>query len=136
MNFLSQLMGGLGGLGGGQMPQQPQQPEAGAPMQLPSAAPGGLAGLLGMMGGPNGFAGNAMQAAGRSLMTSPRNNPMAGFGKAMGDVQQSGAANAQRQMLIQMLKQAGFSDEEAASYASNPQLAQMAMQQRGMKPGG
>jgi hypothetical protein len=129
-DFLSQLMGGGMGAGGPQ-----QAPDAGAPMQLPSAAPGGLGGLGGFLGGAGG---NAMQALGQSLMTSPRNNPMAGFGKAMEGVNQSNAANGQRQMLIQILKQAGFSDEDAAKYASNPQMAQMAMQQmqRGMTPGG
>ena len=127
-DFLSQLMGGTAGGADNQM----QQPDAGAPMQLPSAAPGALGGLGGM------FMGGALQAAGQSLMSSPRNNPMAGFGKAMSSISESNAAGAQKQILIQMLKKAGFSDDDAAKYAANPQMAQMAIQQmqRGMTPGG
>lgn len=132
LDFFSQLMGGMAGGAGNQM----QQPDVGAPMNLSSAAPGGLGGLGGMFN--TQIMGSALQAAGQSLMTSPRNNPMAGFGKALEGIQQSGASAAQKQILVQMLKKAGFSDVDAARYAANPQLAQMAMQQmqRGMSPGG
>ena len=132
-DFLSQMMGGMGGGA-----DEQQQPDANAPMQLPSAAPGGLGGLGGLGGFLGGAGGNVMKAMGQSLMTSPRNNPLAGMGKSMEGINQSNAANAQKQMLVQMLKQAGFSDEDAAKYAANPQMAQMAMQQmqRGMTPGG
>jgi hypothetical protein len=136
MDFFSQLMGGFGGMGGDPNGQQPPMQQPGPPMQLPSAAPGGLAGLLGLTGGKNSFAADTLESVGKSLMTSPRNNPLAGMGKAMQGVQQSNAADAQRRTLMQILKNAGFSDEDAMKYSANPVMAQMAMQQRGMKPGG
>lgn len=107
--------------------------EPGAPMQLPSAAPGGLGGLGGFMQ-KGGY--DMLQGIGQSLMSSPRNNPLAGFGKAMQGIDSSNAAGSQRQMLVAMLKRAGFSDEDAMKYAASPELAQMAMRMTGSGTGG
>jgi hypothetical protein len=49
--------------------------------------PGGLGGLGGFLGGDFG---DLMQAVGMSLMSSPRNAPLSGFGNAMQAVSQMG----------------------------------------------
>lgn len=117
----------------GMLPQQNQPP--GPPMQLSGApqAMGGLGGLGGLM---QQQGGNIMHALGKSLMSSPRNNPMQGFGGALNSLAQAQQGGDQRKMLFELLKRAGFSDQEAQMYSSNPQLAQMAMQQRGAPNGG
>lgn len=107
--------------------------QPGAPMQLPSAAPGGLGGLGGFM---QQHGNNMMQALGTSLMSSPSNNPLQGFGSAFSQLSKAQGSGDQRKALFAMLKRAGFSDMDAQMYSANPQLAQMAMQQRGATTGG
>lgn len=62
--------------------------------------------------------GNVLGALGKSLMTSPGNNPLKNFGTAM----QQTNADVQKQALLQKLKAMGMTDQQIALYSSNPTL--------------
>ncbi|MGP2491068.1 hypothetical protein ACTDI4_05505 [Mesorhizobium sp. PUT5] len=93
---------------------------------------GGLGGLGGYLSSP-GF-GNLLQAAGMSLMSSPRNNPLQDFGKFYGGLQtqqmKQDEIDQQRASLASVLKAAGFSDDEAMQLSANPTAAKIAIEQR------
>lgn len=96
---------------------------------------GSLGGLGGILASP--VAGNALQAIGLSLLSSPRQAPLSGFGQAYVDLQQQTGQTqeemAQREGLKQFLIGQGLSPEEAEMSARNPQLAKLqleTMQQR------
>lgn len=119
----------------------PQNPGAVAPVDMTtvgSTIDRGIGGLGGMGGMPapqpaqtpflqsDNF-GNILQAMGMSLMGSPRNAPLSGFGQAL-QVAQQGSASRQQQAeqkatinkTKQWLLSQGLSAEEADAAASNP----------------
>lgn len=98
-------------------------------------ATGGLGGLGGLGGNP------MLQAIGISLMSSPRNNPLQGFGDAYSGLQRmqmlrqeraDTLANTaqERAAMEQALVAAGLSPEQAKVMAVNPQAAKFALEQQ------
>ncbi|MGB3834073.1 MAG: hypothetical protein WA975_19670 [Mesorhizobium sp.] len=96
-------------------------------MTQPTA--GGLGGYL----GSRGF-GNILQAAGMSLMSSPRNNPLAGFAQAYTGIQDQqmklDERDQSRASLAAVLKAAGFNDEQAAILSTDPNAVRAALEQK------
>lgn len=107
---------------------------------IPTPRPGGL-GNLGGIAQPqqpsflqsDNF-GNILQALGISLMGSPRNAPLSGFGQALQGFQQASAQRRdtaeQRSAFEQALIQSGMSPEEARRMSANPQAAKFALEQQ------
>jgi hypothetical protein len=107
---------------------------------IPTPRPGGL-GNLGGIAQPqqpsflqsDNF-GNVLQALGISLMGSPRNAPLSGFGQALQGFQQASAQRRdtaeQRAAFEQALIQSGMSPEEARRMSANPQAAKFALEQQ------
>jgi hypothetical protein len=89
--------------------------------------PGGLGGLGGFLGGDFG---DLMQAVGLSLMSSPRNAPLSGFGPAMQQVSAMGNKRQEREAMVALAIQAGFSPDEAKRLAVNPAILKMAIEQK------
>ena len=93
---------------------------------------GGLGDLGGYLNSP-GF-GNLLQAAGMSLMSSPRNAPLQNFGKLYVGLQdqqmQMDERDQQRGAIAAALKSWGFSDDEAMQLSANPDAAKIAIEQR------
>ncbi|CAM5579044.1 hypothetical protein ATER59S_05053 [Aquamicrobium terrae] len=93
---------------------------------------GGLGGLGGYLGS-RGF-GNILQAAGMSLMSSPRNNPLAGFAQAYTGIQDQqmklDERDQSRASLAAVLKAAGFNDEQAAILSADPNAVRAALEQK------
>lgn len=93
-------------------------------------------------GGLGGLGGNPMlQAIGISLMSSPRNNPLQGFGDAYSGLQRmqmlrqeraDTLANTaqERAAMEQALISAGMSPEQARVMAANPRAAQFTLEQQ------
>lgn len=93
-------------------------------------------------GGLGGLGGNPMlQAIGISLMSSPRNNPLQGFGDAYSGLQRmqmlrqeraDTLANTaqERAAMEQALISAGMSPEQAKVMAANPRAAQFTLEQQ------
>jgi len=106
---------------------------------MPPNNPGGLGGLGGFIN--SGSGGDLLQAIGASLMGSPSNAPLAGFGDAMQANQQlrmrrelleqeQAEKRDSRQALAAALQARGFTREEAAAYALNPAAATIAVDQK------
>lgn len=93
---------------------------------------GGLGGLGGYLNSP-GF-GNLLQAAGMSLMSSPRNAPLQNFGKLYVGLQdqqmQMDERDQQRGAIAAVLKARGAPDDIAATLSANPDAARMWIQQQ------
>lgn len=104
--YPSNAVGGLAGLGGYQEPQDP-----------------GLFSQQGM--------GDVLQAIGMSLMGSPSNAPLSGFGQAYGGIEdrreRKQESAADREAMMGALTMAGMSPEQAAQFAGNPKAASVAM---------
>src|SRR3954453_14913584 len=85
-------------------------------------------GDFGGLGGLGGFdVGHLLGALGSSLLTSPREAPLAGL---PGAIQARNTMQTQRQSqaaIMTALKQAGFDDQTAMLMAANPQAAQIAI---------
>ncbi|MCD1644167.1 YcbK family protein [Aurantimonas coralicida] len=102
-------VGGLGGLGGYQPQEDP-----------------GLFSKRGM--------GDVLQAVGMSLMGSPSNSPLSGFGQAYGGIedrrerQQESAAD--RETWAAALGAMGLPQDQAAMFARNPKAAGMVLEQQ------
>lgn len=111
-------IGGLGGLGGMMVEEEPEQ--------------GGLAGFFNNPG-----VADTLRAIGISMMSSPSNNMFAGVAETLPLLEKQRMAqealtlerqdklNDQRAMQAALM-QAGFSQEQAAAYASSPQAATVA----------
>ena len=103
---------------------------------------GGLGGLGGMGGEPeqkpsflrsDGF-GNVLQALGTSLLSSPRNAPLSGFGSALQGFSQNRLEQRkeaeQRAAFEQALIASGMDPAQAKMMAASPQAAKFAMDQQ------
>lgn len=100
--------GGLGGLGGSPAQQQPSFLQS------------------------DGF-GNVLSALGMSLMGSPRNAPLSGFGQTFATLQQNSqarrGAEEERAAIEQVLVQSGIELQEARALSANPQAAKLRLDQ-------
>lgn len=96
----------------------------------PNAFGGGLMGR-----GAVADIGTVLGALGQSLLTSTRQAPLANFGTALQQAQTRADKQAERSALILALKKAGFSDEEASSYALNPLAAKVAIETQAQAKG-
>jgi len=107
--YPSNAVGGLGGLGGYQEPQDP-----------------GLFSQQGM--------GDVLQAIGMSLMGSPGNAPLSGFGQAYGGIEdrreRKQESAADRQTWAAALGAMGLPADQAAMFARNPKAAGMVLEQQ------
>jgi hypothetical protein len=96
----------------------PEQPE-----------PSGLGGIGGFLKDPG--VSDMIRAMGMSLMSSPSNNPLQGFSSnytALTDRREKAdERDLQTQAMMGALKQAGFTDEQAAMYARSPEAANVAV---------
>ncbi|MDY8111127.1 hypothetical protein U0C82_18560 [Fulvimarina sp. 2208YS6-2-32] len=88
-------------------------------------------------GGIGGFlnepaVGDALRAIGMSLMSSPSNSPLAGFGEHYSNFtdqrQERDQQAAQTRTFESALGQMGMSAEQAATFAQNPQAAKMLLE--------
>ena len=107
---------------------------------------GGLGGLGGMGGvepeqkpsflRSDGF-GNVLQALGTSLLSSPRNAPLSGFGSALQGFSQNSLEQRkeaeQRAAFEQALIEAGMDPARAKTMAANPQAAKFTLDQQQQK---
>lgn len=95
-------------------------------------ANGGLGGLGGYVNSPQ--FGNLLQAAGMSMMSSPRNAPLQNFGQFYGGLQAQQMRLDERDQgraaIAAALKSIGFSDDEAARLSADPNAARLAAEQR------
>jgi len=105
---------------------------------IPTPNPMGMGGLGGLGGTPAqkqpGFFqsdsfGNILTALGVSLMGSPRNNPLLGFGPTLlagqKGIREDRQAQEERAAFEQVLVQSGMSPEEARRMSANPQAAKL-----------
>lgn len=112
------------------------------PKTLFPAAPGGSFGTFGGLGGlggapqsaPTNDFGNWLRAIGGSLMTSPRNHPLAGvpqylayYNKQSTDQQ---TASQKRSAIAYALMQAGATREEAERLSGDPAAAELWLKQK------
>lgn len=110
---------------------------------IPTPNPMGMGGLGGLGGTPAqkqpGFFqsdsfGNILTALGVSLMGSPRNNPLLGFGPTLlagqKGIREDRQAQEERAAFEQALVQSGMSPEEARRMSANPQAAKFALEQQ------
>lgn len=99
---------------------------------------GGLGGLGGFLNSPAG--GNMLQALGFSLMSSPRNAPLANFGQFYGGLQdrqmrqdaldqERSDTLASREAMAQALIASGVPEQEAQTLAINPAAAKLRLDQ-------
>lgn len=100
--------------------------------ELANGGLGGLGGLGGYLDSPAG--GNLLQAAGMSMMSSPRNAPLQNFGQFYGGLQAQQMRLDERDQgraaIAAALKSIGFSDDEAARLSADPNAARLAAEQR------
>lgn len=105
-------------------------PNASAPTPPPAPVQDG-GGFLGGLMGPNGLVGPdlapTVQAIGMSLLSSSRFNPLEKLPVYMKQAEDQRTQAASRGALVAVLKQAGFSDQEAQAYALNPKAAELAI---------
>jgi hypothetical protein len=98
------------------------------------AAFGGLGGLGGFQGssGMQTF-GDILQALGHSLLTSPSHNMLQGLPAGMEAANRRGSERASQGAMVAALKSAGFTDDEALSFALNPAAAEIALKAKTQK---
>lgn len=83
---------------------------------------GGATGSDTPIPGPYDAAGDVFGALGKSLMTSPGNDPLRGFGGAIQGVNNAQTASEKTRQLIQTLRGKGLTDQQIQAAISNPSL--------------
>ena len=82
-------------------------------------------GLMATTPGTSDIAGDVFGALGKSLMTSPGNDPFKNFGSALQSGNAGRTADEKKRLLIQALRGKGYSDQQIQTYLTNPQLASL-----------
>lgn len=112
------LLDDLGSLFGG----------ASAPSAQPAPTPQPLSLIGSMFEGvqPQGmdYAGTIAGGLGRSLLSSPSNDPLKGFSTGLQAQAKANGFGTDQDAIVQKLKALGFTDEQARTLAQNPSLSQ------------